>query len=62
MDSSLEYACKRIVYFEQLMLADVQEIIWLAEAAFFLSKATVTGINGNELVLLEFIINIIHVK
>lgn len=38
MDSSLEYACKRIVHFEQLMLADVQEIIWLAEVAIFFVK------------------------
>lgn len=43
MDSSLEYACKRILYFEQLMLADVQEIIWLAEAAIFFVKG-----NGNR--------------
>ncbi|USC04961.1 hypothetical protein [Klebsiella variicola] len=38
MDPSLEYACKRILELEQLLLVDVPETVWPAEVAMVLSQ------------------------
>lgn len=38
MDPSLEYACKRIVALEGMLLVDVPETVWPAEVAMVLSQ------------------------
>jgi hypothetical protein len=35
MEPSLQYACKRILELEQLLLVDVPETVWPAEVAWF---------------------------
>ena len=44
MDPSLEYACKRILELEQLLLVDVPETVWPAEVAMVLSKVESAGV------------------
>lgn len=44
MDPSLEYACKRILELEQLLLVDVPETVWPAEVAMVLSQVESAGI------------------
>lgn len=46
MDPSLEYACKRILELEQLLLVDVPETVWPAEVAMVLSQVESAGILG----------------
>lgn len=38
MDPSLEYACKRIVALEGMLLVDVPETVWPAEVAMVFSQ------------------------
>ncbi|EPY4789450.1 TPA: hypothetical protein ACXP1L_003635 [Klebsiella variicola subsp. variicola] len=44
MDPSLEYACKRILELEQLLLVDVPETVWPAEVAMVLSQVESAGV------------------
>ncbi|MFT4239126.1 MAG: hypothetical protein QM587_15755 [Klebsiella sp.] len=44
MDPSLEYACKRILELEQLLLVDVPETVWPAEVAMVLSQIESAGV------------------
>lgn len=44
MDPSLEYACKRILELEQLLLVDVPETVWPAEVAMVLSQVQSAGV------------------
>ncbi|HCB3047472.1 TPA: hypothetical protein MYT98_000502 [Klebsiella aerogenes] len=44
MDSSLEYACKRLQELEQLLLVDVPETVWPAEVAMVLSQVESAGV------------------
>ncbi len=37
VDPSLEYACKRIMELEQLLLVDVPDTVWPAEVAMVFS-------------------------
>lgn len=43
MDTSLEYACKRIQELESLLLVDVPETVWPAEVAMVLSELENAG-------------------
>lgn len=43
MEPSLEYACKRIVELEGLLLVDVPETVWPAEVAMVLSQVENAG-------------------
>ncbi|HIF5901753.1 TPA: hypothetical protein ACX3HX_004446 [Raoultella ornithinolytica] len=43
MEPSLEYACKRIVELEGLLLVDVPETVWPAEVAMVFSQVENTG-------------------
>ena len=44
MEPSLEYACKRIVELEGLLLVDVPETVWPAEVAMVLSQLESAGV------------------
>ncbi len=44
MEPSLEYACKRIVELEGLLLVDVPETVWPAEVAMVLSQVESAGV------------------
>jgi len=44
VDPSLEYACKRILELEQLLLVDVPETVWPAEVAMVLSQVESAGV------------------
>ena len=44
MDPSLEYACKRILELEQLLLVDVPGTVWPAEVAMVLSQVESAGV------------------
>lgn len=39
MEPSLQYACKRILELEQLLLVDVPETVWPAEVTMVFSKS-----------------------
>ena len=43
MEPSLEYACKRIVELEGLLLVDVPENVWPAEVAMVISQVESAG-------------------
>ncbi|SBJ80628.1 hypothetical protein [Klebsiella pneumoniae] len=43
MEPSLEYACKRIVELEGLLLVDVPETVWPAEVAMVISQVESSG-------------------
>ncbi|RLP21630.1 hypothetical protein D9D10_03640 [Raoultella ornithinolytica] len=43
MDPSLEYACKRIMELEQLLLVDVPDTVWPAEVAMVYSQIESAG-------------------
>lgn len=43
VDPSLEYACKRIVELEGLLLVDVPETVWPAEVAMVFSQVENAG-------------------
>lgn len=43
MEPSLEYACKRIVELEGLLLVDVPETVWPAEVAMVISQVESAG-------------------
>ena len=43
MDSSLEYACKRLQELESLLLVDVPETVWPAEVGMVFSQIEVAG-------------------
>ncbi|EPH1406032.1 hypothetical protein MMK79_004770 [Klebsiella oxytoca] len=43
MDSSLEYACKRLQELESLLLVDVPETVWPAEVAMVYSQIESAG-------------------
>lgn len=43
MEPSLEYACKRIVELEGLLLVDVPETVWPAEVAMVFSQVESAG-------------------
>lgn len=43
MEPSLEYACKRIMELEQLLLVDVPETVWPAEVAMVYSQIDSAG-------------------
>lgn len=43
MDPSLEYACKRILELEQLLLVDVPETVWPTEVAMVYSQIESAG-------------------
>ncbi|GEM_PF-697992 len=43
MDPSLEYACKRIMALEQLLLVEVPETVWPAEVAMVYSQIESAG-------------------
>nr|WP_221220753.1 hypothetical protein [Klebsiella pneumoniae] len=40
----MEYACKRILELEQLLLVDVPETVWPAEVAMVLSQVESAGV------------------
>ncbi|EIY1882345.1 MULTISPECIES: hypothetical protein [Klebsiella pneumoniae complex] len=44
MEPSLQYACKRILELEQLLLVDVPETVWPAEVAMVLSQVESAGV------------------
>ncbi len=43
MDPSLEYACKRIMELEQLLLVDLPDTVWPAEVALVLLQVESSG-------------------
>ncbi|HGY5198449.1 TPA: hypothetical protein ACNV6G_003343 [Raoultella ornithinolytica] len=43
MDPSLEYACKRIMELEQLLLVDLPDTVWPAEVAMVYSQIDSAG-------------------
>ncbi|ELH1434251.1 hypothetical protein [Raoultella ornithinolytica] len=43
MDPSLEYACKRIMELEQLLLVDLPDTVWPAEVAMVYSQIDCAG-------------------
>lgn len=43
MDPSLEYACKRIMELEHLLLVDVPDTVWPAEVAMVYSQIDSAG-------------------
>lgn len=43
MDPSLEYACKRIMDLEQLLLVDLPDTVWPAEVAMVYSQIDSAG-------------------
>nr|WP_263450441.1 hypothetical protein [Klebsiella grimontii] len=43
VDPSLEYACKRIMELEQLLLVDVPDTVWPAEVAMVYSQIESAG-------------------
>ncbi|ELS1887089.1 hypothetical protein RZP54_04820 [Raoultella ornithinolytica] len=43
MEPSLEYACKRIMELEQLLLVDVPDTVWPAEVAMVYSQIDSAG-------------------
>ena len=43
MDSSLEYACKRLQELESLLLVDVPETVWPAEVSMVFSQIKNAG-------------------
>ncbi|WP_373386016.1 hypothetical protein [Raoultella ornithinolytica] len=43
MDPSLEYACKRIMELEQLLLVDVPDTVWPAEVVMVYSQIESAG-------------------
>lgn len=43
MDPSLEYACKRIMELEQLLLVDLPDTVWPAEVAMVYSQIDSVG-------------------
>ncbi len=43
MDPSLEYACKRIMELEQLLLVDLPDTVWPAEVALVYSQIDSAG-------------------
>ncbi|CAM4395213.1 hypothetical protein ACV0NV_004618 [Klebsiella pneumoniae] len=43
MDSSLEYACKRLQELESLLLADVPETVWPAEVSMVFAQIEKAG-------------------
>lgn len=43
MGPSLEYACKRIMELEQLLLVDVPETVWPAEVAMVFAQVEYAG-------------------
>lgn len=43
MEPSLEYACKRIMELEQLLLVDVPETVWPAEVAMVFTQIERAG-------------------
>ncbi len=43
MEPSLQYACKRILELEQLLLVDVPKTVWPAEVAMVLSHVESAG-------------------
>ncbi|HDH7790222.1 TPA: hypothetical protein ACGQTX_003007 [Raoultella ornithinolytica] len=43
MEPSLEYACKRIMELEQLLLVDVPETVWPAEVAMVFTQIESAG-------------------
>jgi len=44
MDAMLQYATRRIVELETLLLADVQEAVWPAEVGMVFAQVTSAGI------------------
>ncbi|WP_368894554.1 hypothetical protein [Kluyvera ascorbata] len=42
-DPLLEYACKRVIELEGLLLVDVPETVWPAEVGMVLSQVEVSG-------------------
>lgn len=43
MDPLLEYACKRVIELEGLLLVEVPETVWPAEVGMVLSQVEVAG-------------------
>lgn len=43
MDSSLEYACKRLQELESLLLVDVPETVWPAEVSMVFAQIEKAG-------------------
>lgn len=43
MEPSLQYACKRILELEQLLLVDVPETVWPAEVTMVFSEVENAG-------------------
>lgn len=43
MDPLLEYACKRVIELEGLLLVDVPETVWPAEVGMVFSQVEVAG-------------------